>query len=174
PRPGPDDSQASATPRTATQPIPTQPAATPPMPARAAAPQSTVTQPGPQSSAPTPARRQRPQFAGAVHSSKVEAWKRFLEDVGDKAPALSNVLAQYGKLLELNGGRATIRFEKMREADRPLIMDARNQRLCSKVFSDLMQESVTVLFEDGERVTPGESDAFTAQVRKTFNGRIEG
>ncbi|MCL4137238.1 UNVERIFIED_CONTAM: hypothetical protein GTU68_019543 [Idotea baltica] len=118
-------------------------------------------------------RRQQPQFAGAVRSSKGEAWNRFVEELTDKAPSLGQIFGSHGKLLELSNGRAIVRFAKMRQADRPLIHDARNQKLCSRVFSELMGEPVEVKLEDGSEISPGDSDSFTRQVRETFDGRIE-
>jgi DNA polymerase-3 subunit gamma/tau len=120
--------------------------------------------------APAASRRQQPQFAGAVRSSKGEAWKRFIQDLTDRAPALGGILGANGKLLELSDGRAIVRFEKLRQADQPLVQDARNQKLCSRVFSDLMGEPVEVRLEDGSAISPGDKDPFTRRVRE---GRIE-
>ncbi len=139
-----------------------------------AAPQASPSRPSAQPAAPEATRRrQQPQFAGAVRSSKGEAWKRFVEELTDKAPSLGQIFGSHGKLLELADGRAIVRFAKLRQADQPLIHDARNQKLCSRVFSDLMGEAVEVRLEDGSQISPGESDSFTRQVRETFDGRIE-
>lgn len=158
----------------AVQPEPVAPAPAP-APARfAPAPPAAAPAPAPPApEAAAPRRRQRAQFAGAVRSSKVEAWKRFLEDLAEKASALSNILEQHGKLLELNAGHATVRFDRLRTSDRPIVLDARNQKLCSRVFSEVMGEDILVKLEDGSELAPGDSDKFTADVKELFGGRLD-
>ncbi len=152
-------------------------------PATAAAPsRAPMSRPAPPSAAPAgqvetpatpPRRRAQPAFQGAVRSSKGEAWKRFVEELGEKAPALAQVLEGQGKLLELGDGRAIIRFQKLRQADRPLIQDGRNLKLCCRVFSEIMGEAIEVRLEDGSELRPGKEDTFTSDVASLFDGRIE-
>lgn len=173
--PAPAASHAAAAP--AARSVAAAPSAAPqarPAPAPRSAPQST-----PQSAAPAaapaaaPKRRAQPAFAGAVRSSKGEAWKRFVEDLKERSESLGSVLGQHGQLIELSAGRALIRFQKLRQADRPLIQDARNLKLCSRIFSELMGEPIEVRLEDGADLRPGKQDEFTRNVADLFDGRIE-
>jgi len=112
-------------------------------------------------------------FAGAVRSSRSEAWARFLAALREQAASLAEVLEGHGRLVELGQGRAVVRFGHLREADRPLVVEKRNQRLCSKVFSEILGERVEVRLEDGAEVPPGRRDRFTREVADLFGGRIE-
>ena len=123
--------------------------------------------------APARKRRQQPAFAGAVRSSRGEAWKRFIEELRTSASALADVLENHGTLIELRDGRAVVRFQKLRQSDQPLIHDARNLKLCSRVFSGIMGEPIAVDLEDGSTMRPGAQDDFTRDVADLFDGRIE-
>jgi DNA polymerase-3 subunit gamma/tau len=122
---------------------------------------------------PAAKRRSTAKFAGAVRSSTAEAWASFLDRLAERAGALAEVLGKSGKLVELGGGRATVRFDHLRQADRPLITDARNQKLCSRIMTEVMGEPTEVRLEDGSSVKPGESDPFTQTVAELFDGRYE-
>ena len=122
---------------------------------------------------PAPRRRSTAQFAGAVRSSTAEAWAKFLDGLAERAGALAEVLGKNGKLVELGSGRATVRFDHLRQADRPLITDARNQKLCTRVMTEVMGAPTEVRLEDGSSVKPGESDPFTQTVAELFGGRYE-
>ncbi|MEO2095346.1 MAG: DNA polymerase III subunit gamma/tau [bacterium] len=126
-----------------------------------------------QAQAPVPPPRVQPKFAGAVHSSNKEAWERFLELLTESAGALSEVLASHGKLVELSSDRAVVRFEKLRQADRPLIEDSRNRKLCSRVFSKLLDANIEVRLEDASNLPSGTEDEFTQSVKGLFGGRLE-
>jgi hypothetical protein len=108
-----------------------------------------------------------------VHSSNKEAWERFLELLTESAGALSEVLASHGKLVELSSDRAVVRFEKLRQADRPLIEDSRNRKLCSRVFSKLLDANIEVRLEDASNLPSGTEDEFTQSVKGLFGGRLE-
>jgi hypothetical protein len=128
---------------------------------------------GPEPAGVAPRRRQRAVFAGAVRSSKGEAWTRFLEELDGSAAALAAVLRTSGTLLELDAGRAVVRLQKLRQADRPLVRDARNQKLCCRIFSELLGEPVDVRLEDASELRPGQEDEFTRKVTELFDGRVE-
>jgi DNA polymerase III subunit gamma/tau len=143
----------------------TPPASSPP-PARQAAPE-------PPPPSPERNRRTNPAFKGAVRSSTAEAWARVTEELAATAPALADVLKERGQLVELGGGRAVIRFKHLRQSERPLVADPRNQRLCSRVFSSILQEEVEACLEDASATPPGGEDPFTREVKDLFSGRFE-
>ena len=180
PQAGRSEASASAGPGpgapTSPSPAPAAPAPGAPRdrdPAPAARPAAPRQEAPPGAEAPAARKRQRPVFAGAVRSSKGEAWKRFLEELELAAPGLASVLEQHGKLVELAGGRAVVRFQKLRQADRPLVQDPRNQKLCCRVLSELLGEAVEVRLEDASEQRPGDQDDFTRKVADLFDGRIE-
>jgi len=161
---------------------PDTPAAAPPptgpSPAGAPAPRAPAPPPEPElepdpGAAPAARRRPRPAYAGALRSSKGEAWKRFLQELGERAASLAELLGRHGRLLELGEGRALVRCEHLRQADRPLIQDPRNLKLCAQVLSDLLGEPVEVQLEDGADLRSGNEDAFTREVRDLFGGQIQ-
>ncbi len=141
-------------------------------PAAGGAPASTP-EPAPTPEPATPRRRPAAAFAGAVRSSNSEAWTRFIEALRVQAGALAEVLERHGRLVELDGGRAVVRFTHLRQADRPLVTEKRNQNICSRVFSEILEEKIEVRLEDGAEVPPGGADLFTKEVADLFGGRIE-
>ncbi|MCB9914406.1 MAG: hypothetical protein H6828_04535 [Planctomycetes bacterium] len=108
-----------------------------------------------------------------MRSSAGEAWARFLDELEGRAAALSEALSRCGKLVEFGGGRAVVRLSGLKAADRAMVQDARNQKLCTKVFSDLMGERVELRLEDSAAVRPGDQDAFTSRVASLFDGKVE-
>jgi len=154
-----------------------------PAPRPSAAPAAPAPQGGSDASSAPPARapraeaaapaRSRPAFEGAVRSSQAEAWARFLEELADRAPSLARVVGEQGRLVDLGQERAVVRFDRLRQADRPLIQDARNQKLCSAVMGKLLGRPMEVRLEDGAELRPGAEDPFTRQVAETFRGRVE-
>lgn len=145
---------------------------TPPQP-QAQEPPREVPRPSPAPAAQAAPARKRSSFEGTVRSSQTEAWSRFLEELQGRAAALAEVIQGQGRLVDLGQEVAVVRFDRLRQADRPLIEDARNQRLCSQVLAKLLGRPMEVRFEDGASVRPGAEDEFTRKVAETFNGRVE-
>jgi DNA polymerase-3 subunit gamma/tau len=138
----------------------------------APSPRPAPANPDPARAATAPARA-RSAFEGTVRSSQTEAWSRFLEELGARAGALATVLREQGRLVELGQQRAVVRFDRLRQADRPLIRDARNLKLCARVMSELLGREVEIRLEDGSELRPGAQDPFTKTVAETFQGRVE-
>lgn len=144
-----------------------------PLPARAAA-GGLVPERAPLAAAPVeaPARRAVPN-PRAVRSSATDAWTQFLSELAQRAPSLADVVSRRGQLYELAAGRAVVRLVNLNEGEGTLVQDGRNQKLCAKVFSEILGQPTEVRLEDAATIRPGRMDAFTQEVSERFGGRIE-
>ena len=86
---------------------------------------------------------------------------------------MADVLAARGKLVEHVPGRAVVKLARLLDPERELVKDARNQKTCSRVFSELAGEAVEVVLEDAAATRPGKQDPYTQKVADLFGGRIE-
>jgi DNA polymerase-3 subunit gamma/tau len=146
-----------------------------PAPAPAPAPEPTAGTEEPQAASPekrAPEKR-APRTTAGVRSSGMEAWKRFLAQMAESAPALGVLLERRGKLLEYEAGRAVIELSGLREQERVLVTDRRNQKACSRAFGNVVGEPIEVTLQDGAGTRPGKDDPYTQQVADLFGGRIE-
>jgi DNA polymerase III subunit gamma/tau len=111
--------------------------------------------------------RPRPMIAG-----NADAWQRFLEKLAASSSSLAETLRARGKLADLAQGRAVIQLTNLREHERALVLDARNQRACTHAFTELLGTPTQVTLEDQVAVRQVR-DAFTGKVAEMFDGRIE-
>ena len=98
---------------------------------------------------------------------------RFIELLTERAPSLAEVISKRGQLYELAPGRAVVRLTNLMQNEAPLALDPRNQKLCAKVFSEVLDQPTEVRLEDSATIKPGIQDAFTQEVAERFGGRIE-
>jgi hypothetical protein len=101
-----------------------------------------------------------------------DAWARFLETLGDSSSTLADALRSRGKLADYQNGRALVQLANLREAERALVADPRNQKIASTAFSRAVGSTVQVVFEDQSAVRV-QKDAYTAKIAEMFDGRIE-
>ena len=144
---------------------PATPEATRP-PAPAAAPSSAP------ASAPEPERAIATNRA--ARTSAGEAWSSFLQELKQRAATLAEVLERSGELVDFTPERVVIRIARVREADRPIIMERRNQKVCEQVFSGLLGSTVQVRIETADETKGGSADdPFTNTIKQVFEGRLE-
>jgi len=141
-----------------------------PAPGAAPEPPEPPEQKPPEQKAPA---RRTPRTTAGVRSSGMEAWKRFLAQISETTPALGDLLERRGKLLEYEAGRAVIELSGLRDQERVLVADRRNQRACSRAFGNVVGEPIEVTLQDGAATRPGKDDPYTQQVADLFGGRIE-
>ena len=109
----------------------------------------------------------------AARSSTTEAWAAFLEDLGESAPALREVIHGKTRLVALEEGRAVLRAKQLLEEERALLEDQRNQRTLNKVLSAVLGRELSIEIEDADLIRPGAEDPYTKQVAELFDGQIE-
>jgi DNA polymerase III subunit gamma/tau len=110
----------------------------------------------------------------AARTSAGEAWTSFLTELKLQAPTLGEVLEKSGELVDFTPERVVIRIARMREVDRPIIMERRNQNKCQRIFSELLGNKVEVRIETAEQTRDGGGeDPFTNTIKQTFEGRLE-
>jgi DNA polymerase-3 subunit gamma/tau len=110
----------------------------------------------------------------AARTSAREAWTAFLDELKLQAPTLGEVLEKSGELVDFTPERVVIRIARMREVDRPIIMERRNQQKCERIFSALLGSAVEVRIETAEQTRDGGvDDPFTNTIKQTFEGRLE-
>jgi DNA polymerase-3 subunit gamma/tau len=152
----------------AAPPVPAPAPRTPPAPAapRAYSPPSPrAASPVPQSSPPAePAPTARP--ADSV-------WPALVAEVARASPALGELLARRGKLVEIAETRAAIRVAMPSAAERSLLAAPASAAACRAALELVLGRTMTVdLAEAGarERAAP---DSFTREVAELFTGQIE-
>jgi hypothetical protein len=101
-----------------------------------------------------------------------DAWTRFLDALAKQSPSLAETLRTRGKLADLSSARAVIKLSNLREHEKALVFDARNQRLATQAFSELVGNELQLAFED-QSALKHQKDAFTGKVAELFDGRIE-
>ena len=108
----------------------------------------------------------------AAKSSAGEAWSALLAELKVQAPSLGEILERSGELVDFSLKRAVIRFTHLREADRPLIVERRNQRKCEQILSALLGGPVEVSLETADQTRTGDDDdPFTNAVKQQFDAR---
>jgi len=150
------------------------PAAAPPAPSRSGGPPAPAP-PATDRAAETSAPQERVISTNrAARTSAGEAWNSFLVELKLQAPTLGEVLEKSGELVDFTPERVVIRIARMREVDRPIIMERRNQKKCQRIFSSLLGSEVEVLIETAEQTRDGGGDdPFTNTIKQTFEGRLE-
>ncbi|MBL8857895.1 MAG: DNA polymerase III subunit gamma/tau [Planctomycetes bacterium] len=147
--------------------------AAPQQPARA---DSDVLQPVARPTARTPAPAAAPHLASdrprTLIGGTSDAWARFLEQLGTASTALAEALRLRGKLADLANGRALVQLSNLREAERALIFDARNQKAAANTLSKVVGTPIQVVFEDQSAVR-AHKDEYTTKIAELFDGRIE-
>jgi len=127
--------------------------------------------------APVPARLPEddapPASRTARTSSHADTWAAFLDRLAEKKPALSEIVARRGELVRRAEGRAVVKLTGLRDEERLLLDDARNQRSLSAAFSAAAGTEVELEVQDAARARPGREDGFTRKVADLFDGRIE-
>ncbi len=141
--------------------------------------QRAVAQPGPE---PEAAPRE-PGGPGSVPgarprvttNSTADAWAALLAELDGRAAALADILRRRGSLVRFGPREAAVKLAALSDSERALTQDRRNQRLVSKVFSEVVGRPIEVSLEDhhaaGKQLPP---DAFASEVAELFDGRIEG
>ena len=110
----------------------------------------------------------------AARTSAGEAWSAFLVELKQQAPTLGEVLERSGELVDFTPERVVIRIARLREADRPIILERRNQKKCERIFSGLLGNAVEVRIETAEATRDGGADdPFTNTIKQTFDGRLD-
>lgn len=110
----------------------------------------------------------------AARTSASEAWTAFLVELKQQAATLGEVLENSGELVDFTPERVVIRIARLREVDRPIVMERRNQKKCERIFSQLLGGTVEVRIETAEQTRGGgEDDPFTNTIKRTFEGRLE-
>ncbi len=141
----------------------------------------------PKQAAPTESRRERPSdevqpqrarrpdsmAARSAGRSSNDAWRGFIDLIGERAPSLAAVLKSRGKLLEFGDTRALIELSNMRDQDRLLMEDKRNRATCAKLFSEVVGREIELVLQDASGARKGSQDPFTKHVAELFDGRIE-
>ena len=123
---------------------------------------------------PDPSRAPIAPEAPLVRTNSVaDAWRGFLEALEGLAPSLHAVVAKRGRLAEFQGGAATIKLRALLDEERLLLESKRNQKTCSRAFTQAMGRKIEVAFDDASAARPGADDPFTEEVRDLFQGRIE-
>ncbi|MCA8978537.1 MAG: DNA polymerase III subunit gamma/tau [Planctomycetes bacterium] len=153
----------------------------PPVP-RSAAPSASTERPAAYPAAnPAPTRESAPARPErviatnrAARTSAGEAWSAFLAELAQQAPTLGEVLERSGELVDFTPERVVIRIARLREVDRPIVMERRNQLKCERIFSALLGGTVEVRIETAEQTRDGGAeDPFTNTIKQTFGGRLE-
>jgi hypothetical protein len=96
-----------------------------------------------------------------------------LEGLTATRPALAEVLAKRGKLLDVVNGRATVQLGRMGEAERAIATAEGVALECQAVLSRVLGAATKVVFEDTTQRASGTNDAFTRTVADVFQGQIE-
>jgi len=106
-------------------------------------------------------------------TSAADAWAGFLAELAETSPSLHEVVTRRGRLEALAGERAVVKLTGLAEDERVLLAERRNQRTCSRAFSQALGREIEVALEDAGRQRPGADDPFTREVAQLFEGRIE-
>jgi hypothetical protein len=101
-----------------------------------------------------------------------DAWARFLETLNESSSSLAEALRARGKLADYGNGRALVQLSNLREGERALVADARNQKIASTAFTRAVGSVVQVVFEDQSAVRV-QKDPYTKKIAEMFDGRIE-
>lgn len=111
--------------------------------------------------------------AGTPRSfSNADAWKCFIELLGETSGTLAETLQKRGKLADFTAGRAVIQLAGLREPERALVQDPRSQKAAQTALAKLTGAPATIVFEDQSAVRH-KRDPYTAKVAEMFDGRIE-
>ena len=123
-----------------------------------------------------PARAEAPHLASdrprTLIAGTSDAWARFLEQLAVSSTSLAEALRLRGKLADLANGRALVQLSNLRDAERALVLDPRNQKAASSTLSKVVGSSVIVVFEDQSAVR-AQKDEYTTKIAELFDGRIE-
>ena len=106
-------------------------------------------------------------------TSAADAWAGFLAELAETSPSLHAVVSRRGRLEALSAEGAVVKLTGLAEEERILLAERRNQRTCSRAFSQALGREVEVALEDAGRQRPGAEDPFTREVAQLFEGRIE-
>lgn len=110
----------------------------------------------------------------AARTSAGEAWSSFLAELKGRAASMAEALERSGELVDFTPERVVIRIGRLRESDRPIVLERRNQQVCQRVFSALLGGDVDVRIETAEQTRGGGADDdFTNTVKNVFEGRLE-
>ncbi|MDZ4773168.1 MAG: DNA polymerase III subunit gamma/tau [Planctomycetota bacterium] len=116
---------------------------------------------------PTSSDRPRPLIGGTS-----DAWSRFLAVLAESSSTLADALRTRGKLADFANGRALVQLANLRDGERALVVDARNQKIAASAFSRAVGSTVQVVFEDQSAVR-AHKDPYTKKIAEMFDGRIE-
>jgi DNA polymerase-3 subunit gamma/tau len=120
----------------------------------------------------TPAPRAQPANLAAAGSTS-GAWVALLEGLTASRPALAEILAKRGKLLDVVNGRATVQLGRMTEAERAIAAGEGVAGECQAILSRVLGVATKVVLEDTTQRASGTNDAFTRSVADVFQGQIE-
>ncbi len=150
------------------------PAARTAPPAARTAPQQPAPNAAPPSPSAPPAADRAITANRAARSSAAEAWSSFLVELKQRAASMAEALERSGELVDFTPERVVIRIGRLRESDRPIVLERRNQQICQRVFSGLLGGDVEVRIETAEQTRGGNADDdFTNTVKNVFEGRLE-
>lgn len=152
--------------------------------AAASAPRAAVLVPQPATSRPTPPRtpdepstpaparaKRRSPTSGAL--GIVPTWEAWLADLGRSDEALGRILANRGRLLDLDAGAARVQLQRLLPEEREILARPATQTACEDALERVAGQRLTVILEDTASVRPGMEDAFTKRVTELFEGSVE-
>ncbi|MCB9906451.1 MAG: DNA polymerase III subunit gamma/tau [Planctomycetes bacterium] len=147
------------------------------LPARDIQPQAKApAKPAARSQAKPPAKPPAKQHAApsARPGSVADAWQAFLKELGNKAPALADLMGRRAKLAHLDAHRAVVELQRLNDSERSMAFDKRNQRTLQAIWNQVVGDAVTLDLQDASQVADWKEDPFTTKVVERFEGRVEG
>ncbi len=137
------------------------------------APRPAPEKPAPEKSVPKKPPAAKPAGPRRVAvSSTADAWIAVLESLKQRSPSLAEILERRGKPVEL-GERAVVQLSNLREDERLMAFEPRNQRAVGKAFETVLQRTIEVVLQDSSDGRRGKEDPYTQHVADLFGGRIE-